>query len=155
MLKQKLFYFLRDQEFVTLGTADPGGSPHVSPKLFLKMEENDIYLIDFLVGNSLKNIRQNKKVSVSTFDMENVKGYHVYGTASVIDHDSEFQGLLSEWDRRQTKMATEKVSQTVHGRQNIRSLKLTFLKPVRIYKITIEKIDFVSSQGVLGGEKIQ
>jgi len=126
MIEKKLYNFIRNQEFVTLSTVNYNGSPHVSPKLFLKMEKEYIYLLDYLVGTTFENLKENNKVSISTFDIQDVKGFHIYGKASILESGPRYDKLMTEWNERQLKMATEKVSQAVRGTQNIRSLKLAY-----------------------------
>lgn len=154
MLEKKLSYFLKKQQFVNLATADKQGNPYSSPKILLKYKDNILYLIDYLVGKSAKNIGENKNVSVATFDIEEMKGFHVYGKIEVIPEGDEFDSLLVDWGNRQDKMAAIKVSESVAGKKNMRSMKLTFLKPIEIYKIHVESIDFVTANGVLVSDEV-
>lgn len=154
MLKEKLLSFLKGQQFVTLGSSTPEGSPHASPKIFLKMEGKNIYLIDYLVGVSFENIKANKEVSISTFDIQEVKGFHVYGQASILRNGPEYEALLKEWDVRQTQTTAKNISEVVRGEKNKKVFKLTFKKPVEIYKIKIKRIDFVNTQGVLMTDRL-
>ncbi|MDP8213216.1 MAG: pyridoxamine 5'-phosphate oxidase family protein [Candidatus Zapsychrus exili] len=155
MLEKKLGYFLRKQHFVTLGTANYEGCPHVSPKIFLKFKDKYLYLVDHIIDSSYKNIKENRKVSISTFDMKEVKGFHIYGIASVLKVGKEFEKLLGDWHKKQTQMTARSISDNVSGKKNIRSLKLTFLKPIEIYKIKINRIDLISSEGVSVVEDIK
>ncbi len=154
MIEKKLKKFLKNQQFVTLGTASVKGSPHVSPKIFLKCEENYLYLIDYMAGTSLKNIRQNKRVSVSTFDVEKVQGFHIYGRVRVLDRGKEYESLLKFWNEKQTRLAASRVVASVRGKKNLGSMKLIFQKPVKIYKIRISRIVFAGTKGVLATERI-
>lgn len=155
MLENKLRYFLRNQQFVTLGIANFNGSPHVSPKLLLKYANKKLFLIDFLVASSYRNIKENNNVSVSTFDIEQVKGFHLYGQATIVQSGAEYESLLDEWVKRQNKMAADYICSKVGKRKNMLSLALTFVKAVKIYKIKIEKMEFVNAKGVLVVENMK
>jgi general stress protein 26 len=153
-MKKRAFNFLKKQSFVSLGTADLGGIPHVSPKLFLKTDSKNIYLIDHLIGVSYDNIKKNPRVAVSAFNIEKARGYNFYGKAEVLKQGNDFKKLLSQWEQRQTSIAATEVIQSVRHQGSLMSYKFTLLKPVHIYRIFVTKVILSNANGVLKTEKI-
>ncbi|MBN2482755.1 MAG: pyridoxamine 5'-phosphate oxidase family protein [Candidatus Omnitrophica bacterium] len=160
MIDRKLFTkeimdFLRRQVFLFIGTSDKRGRPHTSAKPLLKIEDNYIYLVDFVVGRTYKNIKRNPKISLSAVDMNKVIGYQLYGRAEVIDKGDVFRQLSGEMNSKQVRLATERVIQGV--RKSTRSLvdELISLKTVSILKIRIKEVSQIKPSGDITRDIVQ
>ena len=141
--------FLNKQQFLTTGTVDRQGKPHVSPKLLLKAAEKYIYIADYQVKSTYNNLKINPNISVCSFNIVEVFGYHIYGKAQIIERGTMYKNLLRDWQEGQTSRQVDKIIEDVRGECNMRSLKLTFLKPVVIYKVKISSVQKVDSRGLL------
>ena len=73
-----------------LATSNLDGQPNVSPKeLFTHYEDKYIIIANVASPNTLKNIKQNPKVSVSFVDVLIQKGYQCKGVAQIITNKDE------------------------------------------------------------------
>lgn len=147
LFTKEILDFLRSQVFLFIGTSDKRGRPHTSAKPLLKIEDNYIYLVDFVIGRTYKNIKRNPKISLSAIDEDKVIGYQLYGIAQVIDKGDEFHRLSREMSSKQVKLATERVIQGV--RKSTRSLvdELISLETVSILKIKIKEVSRITPSG--------
>lgn len=148
-MDEELQKHLRHQFFVSLATATRDGRPHTCPKLLLKFGDETVYLIDYLIAHSFDNIKSNPRVCITTFNVDEVLGYHLFGKAQIIEEGSEYKKLLAEWDEKQIKVAADQVVETVKGSTQMKSFKFTFLKPVVIYKIRVTSVDKIDSKGLI------
>lgn len=139
---------LKHQQFVSLATATRDGRPHASPKLLLKYDDKTLHLIDYLVAHTSENIHKNPYVCVTTFNIDEVFGYHIFGKAEIIPEGETYKKLMAEWEQKQIRLAADQVVETVKGSKHIKSFKFTFLKPVMIYKINISCIEKIDSKGL-------
>ncbi len=142
MLK-KAFRFLNKQQFVNLGSSSLSAKPHTSPKSIVLLKDKYIYLADDLLEKTYKNIKENPFVSLSSFDIQSMKGFRLYGKAVIVKNGREYEHLIKKEEKRQVMMATERVVEKVQGKSNVKSLTMTFLKPVLFYKFSPKSVEFI------------
>ena len=65
---EKALELIKGLEFVELATADKAGKPNSAPKFFLKTNGKIVYLIDYSIGKTAENLKENSKVSLSFLD---------------------------------------------------------------------------------------
>ena len=141
---KQAFRFIDKQQFITVGTVTKNNKPHVSPKILVSGKETSFIVADYILGKTAKNLKNNKYISISAFDIEKMVGYHIQGTVSCIQWGPEYEKLVKQWDKRQTTSMRDRVIERVQGKRSIKSIELTILKPKIFYKIKplqIEKID--------------
>jgi len=73
--------FLNLRNLFFIGTADLKNRPHTSAKPLLKLESDSVYLVDYIIGRTSKNLGLNPKASLSFIDMDKLIGYQLYGQA--------------------------------------------------------------------------
>ena len=147
LFTKEIIDFLGHQMFLFIGTSDKRGRPHTSAKPLLKIEDNYIYLVDFVVGRTYKNIKRNPKISLSAINENKVIGYQLYGKAEVVEKGNEFRGLAQEMSRKQIKLATERVVQGVRKSRSNLVDELISLKTVSILKIKIKEVSQIKPNG--------
>ncbi len=155
LFTRSIINFLRSQRFLFIGTSDKRGRPHTSAKPLLKISDNYIYLVDFVVGRTYKNIKRNPKVSLSAVDIEKAIGYQLYGSAEVVDKGEEFRRLSGEMSSKQVKLATERVIQGVRKSTSSLVDALISLKTVSILKIRIKEIGQIKPNGDITRDIVQ
>ena len=82
-----------------LATVSEDGMPNVSPKeIFTDFGEDQIIIANIASPKSVRNIRQQSKVSISFIDILVQKGYQLKGNASIIDrsdtHYADMEAVL-------------------------------------------------------------
>ena len=128
------------QIFATLGTCTRKAMPHNSPKIILEFRRPFLYLIEYHKKYSFKNIKENPCVSVSTFNLSKMTGFHLYGKAEIISKGAVFSRLIRKSEKRRIALCTHEVIEAVQGRPGLQLKAFICLTPVLIYKIRITRI---------------
>lgn len=108
-ISRGLAALLKKSEFISVGTSDASGSPSVASKFLLKVDGNTVYLVDLIKGKTLRNVRYNPIISLSVMDEDNLRGYQINGTVSVIEFGKEFDLLMLEFTEKQVSFATNRI----------------------------------------------
>jgi len=128
------------QIFATLGTCNRKAAPHNSPKIILKLQRPHLYLIEYHRGTSFRNIEENPAVSVSTFNLRKMTGFHLEGEAEILTEGAAFQRLMAELRERQIRLSTHEVVEAVRGNPGTQLKRFIGLTPAAVYKITLAGI---------------
>lgn len=83
-IPEKIQKFVYEQGVFVVGTTGGSQITNVSPRIFFKIEEEEIYWLDFFKHKSYKNYKINPWVTVAVFNKDNLKGYQFRGTVSFI-----------------------------------------------------------------------
>jgi uncharacterized pyridoxamine 5'-phosphate oxidase family protein len=143
LILKKAFRFLNKQQFVNLGSSSLSSKPHTSPKLIVLVREKYIYLAEDFLEQTYKNIKENPFVSLSSFNIQSMKGFRLNGRAVVVKRGKEYEYLMQKEEKRQVKMATDRVVEKVQGKSNVKSLTMAFLKPVLFYKFSPKSVEYI------------
>jgi len=135
------------QIFATLGTCTKEAMPHNSPKIILEFRRPFLFLIEYHKGYSFENIKENPRVSVSTFNLSKMTGFHLYGKAEVISEGAVFPRLMKKFQKRRIELCTHEVVEAVKGRAGLQLKNFICLKPVLVYKIHVTKIIGIQAFG--------
>ena len=154
MATEKINKLLSTREFISVATCDFSGRPNVAPKFFLKLEGKFIYLIDYVLGTSYTNIRLNPRVSISLMDLDNLTGYQMNGAVEIIEHGKEHDKLLAEFQEKEISLSTKRIIQAIDTGKTHQNFEITLPQQVIIFKVKIEEIVEIGSQGNLIREKI-
>jgi len=128
------------QIFATLGTCTKKAMPHNSPKIILEFKNPFLYLIEYHRGYSYKNIKENSCVSVSTFNLSKMAGFHLYGTAEVMDKGPVYDRLINKFQERKIALCTHEVVEAVKERAGVKLRNFICLESILVYKIRVTKI---------------
>lgn len=135
-----VFGFLKFQEFIFIGTADLKNRPHTSAKPFLKQEADSVYLVDYIIGRTSKNLGLNPKASLSFIDMDKLVGYQLYGQVKVLHQGQEYEKLLHELHEQQVRFATKRLVAGVRKGKQSKGIELISLRVANIFKIKIKEV---------------
>ena len=109
MLIKEVANFLKKEKFLNIATTDLNNRPNVAPKFLLKIDNDLIYLVDYVKNTTLKNIRINPKVSISFINTDSLRGYQINGVAEVIDKGPTCIKLLREYEKKKIELSTERL----------------------------------------------
>jgi len=137
---EDVFDFLKSQEFIFIGTTDLKNRPHTSAKPLLKLESDSVYLVDYVIGRTSKNLGLNPKASLSFIDMDKLIGYQLYGQAKVLHQGSEYKKLLHELHEQQVRFVTQRLVSGVRKGKHSKGSELISLKVANIFKIKIKEV---------------
>ncbi len=136
-ITDKIAELLEKRQFVSVATATLDGQPNTAPKFFFRAKGDFIYLIDYVLGKTVTNLKENPRVSVSFMDMDSLEAYRLNGTAKMIGEGKIFATILKEWDRKLIKMATNRVLEGVRSGKNHGHYELEMGEKFIVLKIKI------------------
>jgi len=154
MLAGKINKLLSSREFVSVASCDFSGRPNVAPKFFLKMENKHIYIIDYVIGTTYKNVKMNPKVSISLMDVDNLTGYQMNGNVEIIDEGAELKKLLVEFQEKEVGLSTMRIIQAIDTGKTHQHFEITLPEQAIVFKVKIEEVVVISSNGQVSREKI-
>lgn len=142
--------FLSKGKFVNVATCNLERMPSVAPKLIGKTEKNLIYLIDYVIGKTYSNLKQNPRVSLSFINDRTLTGYQFNGSAMIIEEGEEFDKLSEEFQRIKTNFTVERILLHVRrGKKTSPSVEFSLPEKFAIFKIKVIEIVEISSSGGL------
>ena len=66
MFTDELIKLLEKHEFISVATCDFKGRPNAVPKFLLKVEGDFIYLVDYTIGTTWKNLKEKHTIKPDT-----------------------------------------------------------------------------------------
>lgn len=154
MILTKLQKLLKNTTFVYVATCDLAGRPNVAPKFFLKMDKQHMYLIDYVIGKTWRNLKENPKVSMSLMDMSTLKGYQMSGSAELIDSGPMYDQILEEFEKKKISLSAKRIVEAIRGNKESQSFEIAFPDNVIIFKIKIEETTEIGSTGEVKRENL-
>lgn len=155
MITKKIGEILKKRDFISIASCDFKGRPNVAPKFLLKIEDNFIYLADYVVGRTYENLKVNPRVSLSIMDTDALKGYQINGSVEVIEKGALYDSILDELKNKEISLATERVIKGVQQGQKHESFELSFPERIVLFKIKIEEAIEIDSSGKLQRETLR
>jgi len=154
MLKNKAIDFLRDRAFVSVATADFDGNPNAAPKFLLKIEDNFIYLVDYIIGRTWENVKINPKVSLSFMDSDTLLGYQINGRIEIIDHGPLYDKMSAELSKKEIELSAQRIIEGIYKDKKHKTFEVGLPEKMVIFKVKIEEIVEIGTSGKLTREKI-
>jgi predicted pyridoxine 5'-phosphate oxidase superfamily flavin-nucleotide-binding protein len=146
-ITDKIIELLGKRKFVSVATATPDGHPNTAPKFFFRAKGDFIYLIDYVLGKTVTNLKENPRVSVSFMDTDNLEAYRLNGAAELIEKGRVFEKVLKEWDKKLVKMAADRVIDAVRTGKKRGHYELEMAERFIVLKIKIESIIKIGRRG--------
>ena len=150
---EKALELIKGLEFVELATADKSGKPNSAPKFFLKTNCKIVYLIDYSIGKTAENLKENSKVSLSFLDFDSLLGYKLNGKAQVIKTGKIYDECLKEVEEKEAKLSAKRIIKEVdEGKSVYKAYEVQLSKHVLVYKIELEEGSEISPGGKIERE---
>ncbi|MFA5100486.1 MAG: pyridoxamine 5'-phosphate oxidase family protein [Candidatus Omnitrophota bacterium] len=153
MLTKRLHEFLKKRTFLNVATSTLDGRPNNVSKLLLKAESNHVYLVDYSIGRTYGNIKENPRVSLSFFDLDKLVGYQINGPVELIEKGHEYDRIKAELTDKEISLATERIIKGVSSGQGHENFEFAPPRHFVIFKIKMEEIAEVSYAGEVKREK--
>lgn len=154
LLTEPILELLSVREFISVASADFDGRPNVAPKFILTVEDDCIYLVDYVIGRTYRNIETNPRVSLSTVDIRTLVGYQLNGNVEMISQGPVYDELLKKMHDKQISFSTKRIIEGVRRQRTHEHFELTFPEKVIIFKIKIEEVVEIGPSGKLERKKI-
>ena len=153
-MNKKVFELLKKRGFVSVATCDLEGRPNAAPKFILKLENNLIYLVDYSIGRTSRNLRFNPRISVSFMDNDTLMGYQLNGSVEIIDSGQEYDALVKELSQKELELSTCRIIEGVTKGKSHEGFELSLSEEFVIFKVKVTEIVEIASSGTLRTEKI-
>jgi len=154
MLIKEIASFLRTEKFLNIATTDLNNRPNAAPKFLLKIDNDLIYLVDYVKNTTLKNIRINPQASISFIDTNSLKGYQINGVVEVIDKGPICTKLLREYEKKQINFSTQRLIDSLHSEKLQRHFEVEFPSNAVILKIKVNEAVGIGLKGNLEREAV-
>lgn len=138
---------MEKREFVTIATASSEGQPNSVPRFFLRAKGNFIYLVDHVMGQTVLNIRENPRVSVSFMDQDSLEGYRLNGTAKVISKGKIYDAMMRRWNDRVIELSADRVIEAVRTGKRRGHYEVEISEKFAILKIRVESVIKIGRSG--------
>ncbi len=148
-LLSHLGHFLSRGKFVNVATCSLERMPNVATKLVVKTAANILYLIDYVIGKTYHNLKENPRVSVSFIDDKSLTGFQLNGTATLLEHGEEFDKLSEDFQQIKTNFTVERILLNIRTGEKASPLEFSLPEKFAILKISVIEIVEISSSGVL------
>jgi predicted pyridoxine 5'-phosphate oxidase superfamily flavin-nucleotide-binding protein len=151
---EKAMDLIRKREFISIATSDLDNTPSAAPKFVLKVDHHCIYLIDYILGRTYKNLTVNPKASLSLFDPETLKGYQLNGTVEMIDKGPVFKKIFKEMNARKISLTAKHIIEEIRGGAKQESFEMIIPEKFIILKVFIKDIAEINPTGELARKKL-
>lgn len=154
MDRKKISELIASREFISVATCDHEGRPNAAPKFLLKVEEGYIYLVDYTIGWTFRNLKINPRASLSFMDNNSLTGYQLNGSAAIIDSGSEYERIVEELQRKQIDLSIKRVIEGVERGHVHKAFEVAIPEQFVILKIKMEELVEIGPAGTLRREKV-
>ena len=141
--------FLPKGKFVNVATCNLERMPNVAPKPIAKIKDNIIYIVDYVIGTTYVNLKENPRASISFIDDKTLTGYQLNGPVVMLDKGPEFDVLSEEFQQMKTDFTVERILFNVRTGKKGSPVELALPKEFIILKIKVIEIVEISSSGGL------
>jgi len=154
MIKKRALDILKHREFISVATCDFHGRPNAASKFVLRIENDSIYLVDYIIGRTFQNLRINPRASLSFVDVESLTGYQINGPVQIIEHGLEYEKAVKELKAKEIDLSTRRIIEGVtKGKPHAADSLATAEKSV-IFKVIIEEAVEMKASGEKKIEKL-
>ncbi|MFA6320426.1 MAG: pyridoxamine 5'-phosphate oxidase family protein [Candidatus Omnitrophota bacterium] len=153
MLPKELSDLLDKREFISVATCDFNGRPNAAPKFVLKVENNHVYLVDYTIGKTWKNLKVNPKISMSLTDTRTLKGYQLNGTVKIISRGKLYDKMRQEMTDREVRLTTQHIIDEVRGNPTHETFEILISEKFVIFDVKLEEVVEMDIHGELKRSK--
>ena len=148
-MPHKINELLENREFISVATCDFEGRPNAAPKFLLKLENNWIFLIDYVIGRTWQNIKINPRVSLSFVDTNTLMAYQINGPVEIIENGPVYEKMMQELELKEIDLATKRIIEGVEKGHIHEGFEVSLPERVVILKVTMEEIVEIGHSGIL------
>ncbi len=149
MLTNALISLLEKREFISVATCDFKGRPNAAPKFILKVSREHIYLVDYIIGTTYRNLKINHRISLSFVDQRTLQGYQLNGSVQILEKGRLFNKLRKEMDAREIRLTTKHIIEDVRGEAKHDTYEVGISDQYVVFVVAVDEIVEIGSKGDL------
>jgi len=116
ILTDEVKHFFQRQGYVVVSTFGRDENIHSSCKGIVSIsQEDEIYLLDLYSGETQKNLKKNKKISVVGIDEHKFVGYCLKGKAEIVDNEEVSPEIVNVWKNKIASRVTNRILKQIKG----------------------------------------
>ncbi len=146
-INEKLEEILKKREFISIATVGKDGQPNSVPKFLYRGKGSFLYLLDYVAGKTISNLRENSRASVSFMDLDTLEAYRLNGTAKVIEKGPSFDAVLKGWNDKLVQLSTDRVIEAVRTGKRRNHYEMEMTEHLAVIKIRIESVIKIGRRG--------
>jgi len=146
-ITERLEEILEKREFVSIATVGRGGQPNSVPKFLYRGKGSFLYLLDYVAGKTVSNLRENPKASVSFMDLDTIEAYRLNGTARIIEKGPVFDAVLKGWNEKLVQLSTDRVIEAVRTGKRRNHYEMEMTEHLAVIKVRIDTIIKIGRRG--------
>ena len=141
-LNSDILSFFREQGFVVVSTINSDGSIHSSCKGIVDIDKDgNIFLLDLYHGNTFKNLKEDKNITVTAVDEHRYVGYALSGIAEIIAKDDISDDIHKLWEKNVSKRASKRLIKNLKETHKVKHHpEVKFPAPKYLILVKIENI---------------
>jgi general stress protein 26 len=146
-INEALEAILEKREFVSIATVGNDGQPNSVPKFLYRGKGSFLYLLDYVAGKTITNLRENPKASVSFMDLDTLEAYRMNGTAKIIQKGPVFDAVLKGWNEKLVQLSTDRVIEAVRTGKRRNHYEMEMTDRMVVIKVRIESMIKIGRKG--------
>lgn len=154
MINKDIKELIESRGFISVATCDLEARPNAAPKFLLKVETNYIYLVDYIIGKTFRNLTVNPYVSLSFFDNDTLVGYQINGQVQIVDSGPEYSAALHDLACKEIDLSATRIIDGVIKGQAHKAYEVAASKQFVILKVKVGEIVQMHPSGTLRREKV-
>ena len=154
-MSKELISLVEKREFVSVATCDFNGRPNAAPKFVLKVASDRVYLVDYTIGTSWKNLKINPRISMSLTDTRTLKGYQINGSVKIMTRGKLYEKMRREMTDKEVRLTTQRIIDEVRGHPTHETFEVLISEKFVIFEVTIDEVVEMDIYGGLKRNKKQ
>lgn len=154
MISKSIKAIIESREFISVASCDLDGRPNAAPKFLLKVESSHIYLVDYVIGQTFRNLQVNPRVSLSFLDNNTLMGYQLNGEVEIIDSGQEYNAALDDLERKAIDLSATRIIDGVMKGRPHSAYEITASEQFVILKVKVGEVVQIHPTGILRREKV-
>jgi len=154
MINKAIKALIESREFISVASCDLDGRPNAAPKFLLKIEAGYIYLVDYVIGQTFRNLQVNPRVSLSFLDNNTLMGYQINGKVEIIDSGPEYEAALKDLERKEIDLSATRIIDGVTKGQAHKAYEIAASEQFVILKVKVEETVQIHPTGAVKREKV-
>ncbi|MDD5115897.1 MAG: pyridoxamine 5'-phosphate oxidase family protein [Candidatus Omnitrophica bacterium] len=154
MISKNVKELIETKEFISMASCSLSGRPNAAPKFLLKVDKESLYLVDYIIGRTFSNIRENPRASLSFVDNNTLIGYQLNGGVEIIDSGPEYKNIMRELHDKQMDLSITRVIEGVTKGKAHKSYEVAIPEQFVIFKVRVEEVVEIRPSGTLKRERI-
>ncbi len=154
MIRVKICELLKNREFISIATCDFHGKPNAASKFILRVDQQYIFLVDYIIGRTYHNLKVNNKASLSFFDTATLTGYQINGHVEVVEEGAAYEAFVEELHQKEVELSLQRIMEGLAKGKSHKAYEIASSIRSVFFKIKMEEVVEMGSSGVTQREHL-